>query len=178
VIAFDSMTLRGASDVARYLVLLLVGLCQLTGTALVQVTVGAKTNEIPLPTKLLDAFDIVWPGHQRGRSALPAPHRVHRRPRRPRRSSPSRTISALRARLKSCPWSQIPILETSIERGHGSTATRVLKATEIAAGIAFPYAVPVVELTRRPIVDRKTGARPHRGGLCRRFVVCDRCAAQ
>jgi DDE_Tnp_1-associated/Transposase DDE domain len=58
VIAFDGKTLRGAKDTAGNLTHLLAGLCQRTGTVLAQVGVGAKTNEIPMLTKLLDILDI------------------------------------------------------------------------------------------------------------------------
>ena len=58
VIAFDGKTLRGARDAAGNLVHLLAGLCQHTGTVLAQLAVGAKTNEIPLLTKLLETIDI------------------------------------------------------------------------------------------------------------------------
>ena len=58
VIAFDGKTLRGARDAAGNLVHLLAGLCQHTGTVVAQLAVGAKTNEIPLLTKLLETIDI------------------------------------------------------------------------------------------------------------------------
>jgi len=48
--------------------------------------------------------------------------------------------------------------EVIIGRGHGRTAKRVLKATEIAEGITFPGAVQVLQLTRS-VTDRKTGKR-------------------
>jgi predicted transposase YbfD/YdcC len=50
------------------------------------------------------------------------------------------------------------VLDTSIEHGHGRTAKRILKATEIAEGIAFPSAVQVLQLTRT-VTDRKSGKR-------------------
>ena len=56
VIAFDGKTLRGARDAAGNLMHLLAGLCQHTGAVLAQLAVGAKTNEIPMLTKLLDTI--------------------------------------------------------------------------------------------------------------------------
>jgi hypothetical protein len=58
VIAFDGKTLRGARDAAGNLVHLLAGLCQATGVVLGQIAVGAKTNEIPMLTMLLDLLDV------------------------------------------------------------------------------------------------------------------------
>ncbi len=61
----------------------------------------------------------------------------------------------LRKQLKELPWKQIPILDTSIEHGHGRTTKRTLKATAIAAGILFPLAAQVLRLTRT-VTDHKT----------------------
>ena len=58
VIAFDGKTLRGARDAAGNLVHLLAGLCQHTGTVVAQLAVAAKTNEIPLLTKILETIGI------------------------------------------------------------------------------------------------------------------------
>ncbi len=65
----------------------------------------------------------------------------------------------LRKQLKALPWKQVPVLATDRERGHGRTATRSLKATEIAVGIGFPHAVQVLQLTRK--TRRRPGARLH-----------------
>jgi predicted transposase YbfD/YdcC len=45
----------------------------------------------------------------------------------------------LRKQLKELPWKHIPMLDTSIEQGHGRTAKRILKATAIASGILFQH---------------------------------------
>jgi predicted transposase YbfD/YdcC len=159
VIAFDGKTLRGARDAAGNLVHLLAGLCQHTGTVLAQLAVGAKTNEIPMLTKLLDTIDIA--------GAIITADALHCQ-----RGTAEAIINRgghyiltvkdnqrnLRRQLKSLPWKHIPVLDTNIEHGHGRTAKRVLKATEIAAGIAFPHAVQVLQLTRT-VTDRKTGGR-------------------
>lgn len=58
VIACDGKTLRGARDAAGNLVHLLAGLCQRTGVVVGQVSVGAKTNEIPMLASLLKVLDI------------------------------------------------------------------------------------------------------------------------
>jgi hypothetical protein len=71
VIAFDGKTLRGARDAAGNLVHLLSGISQQTGVVLGQCTVGAKTNEIPLLSQLLDTMDITRRCHHRRCAALP-----------------------------------------------------------------------------------------------------------
>ncbi len=82
VIACDGKSLRGAREGAGNLTHLLSVLCQHTGTVLDQLSVGAKTNEIPVLTKLLDTMDIT--GAVITADALPhaARHRgLHRVPR-------------------------------------------------------------------------------------------------
>jgi hypothetical protein len=156
VIAFDGKTLRGARDGAGNLVHPLAGLCQTTGTVLTQVAVGAKTNEIPMLRTLLGSIDIT--------GAVITADALHCR-----RDTAEAIVGAgghyiftvkanqpkLRKQLKELPWKQIPILDTSIEQGHGRTAKRLLKATAIAAGILFPHAAQVLRLTRT-VTDHKT----------------------
>lgn len=57
VIALDGKSLRGARDAAGNLTHLQSALCQHTGTVLGQLTVGAKTNEIPVLRK---SFSTPW----------------------------------------------------------------------------------------------------------------------
>ena len=156
VIAFDGKTLRGARDAAGNLVHLLSGLCQATGTVLAQLAVGAKTNEIPMLRTLLDTIDIT--------DAVITADALHCQ-----RETAQAIVEAgghyiltvkanqpsLHAELKALPWKHIPVLNRSTEHGHGRTTKRVLKATEIAAGIAFPHAVQVLQLTRT-VTDGKT----------------------
>ncbi|QBJ97312.1 ISAs1 family transposase [Rhodococcus sp. ABRD24] len=58
VVAVDSGTLRGAKDTAGHLAHLLAALDHGNSVVLGQVEVGAKTNEIPLVTDLLDMLDL------------------------------------------------------------------------------------------------------------------------
>lgn len=157
VIAFDGKTLRGARDAAGNLVHLLAGLCQQSGTVLTQLAVDTKTNEIPMLRTILATLDIT--------GAVITADALHTQ-----RETAKYIIGRgahyiltvknnqpkLRAKLKTLPWKQIPNLDTSIEHGHGRTAKRVLKATEITGGIGFPGAVQVLQLTRT-VTDRKTG---------------------
>jgi predicted transposase YbfD/YdcC len=156
VIAFDGKTLRGARDAAGNLTHLLAGLCQHTGTVLAQLSVHAKTNEIPMLRTLLASMDIT--------DAVITADALHCQ------RDTAHTIAAagghyiltvkanqptLHAELKALPWSQIPILDHSVEHGHGRTTRRTLKACEIAAGINFPHAMQVLRLTRT-VTNRKT----------------------
>ena len=159
VIAFDCKTLRGARDAAGNLTHLLAGLCQRTGTVIAQIAVGAKTNEIPMLTKLLDTLDIAAAvitadalHCQRGTAEYIVDRGGHYI------FTVKDNQRKLRTQLKSLPWKQIPVLDSNTEHGHGRTAKRALKATEIAQGIAFPHAVQVLQLTRT-VTDRKTSKR-------------------
>lgn len=156
VIAFDGKTLRGARDAAGNLVHLLAGLCQHTGVVLAQVAVGPKTNEIPKLRTLLDTIDIT--------GAVITADALHCQ-----RETAQAIVAAgghyiltvkanqptLHRELKGLPWKHIPVLDRSTEHHHGRTAQRTLKTTEIAAGIGFPHAVQVLQLTRT-VTDRKT----------------------
>lgn len=126
---------------------------------LAQIAVGAKTNEIPLLTKLLDTIDIAGAiitadalHCQRGTAEYITGRGGHYI------FTVKDNQRTLRKQLKDLPWKQIPVLDTSIEHGHGRTAKRVLKATEIAEGIAFPGAVQVLQLTRT-VTAHKSGKR-------------------
>jgi predicted transposase YbfD/YdcC len=65
----------------------------------------------------------------------------------------------LHKQLKALPWKQVAVLATDAERGHGRIATRTLKATEVTAGIGFPHAVQVLQLTHK--TRRHRGDRLH-----------------
>jgi predicted transposase YbfD/YdcC len=158
VIAFDGKTLRGARDAAGNLMHLLAGLCQHTGAVLAQLAVGAKTNEIPMLTKLLDTIPDVAGAvitadalHcQRDTAEYITGRGAHYI------LTVKDNQPTLRKKLKSLPWKQIPVLDRKTEHGHGRTTTRTLKAAEIAEGIGFPGAVQVLQLTRTA-TDDKTG---------------------
>ena len=160
VIAFDGKTLRGARDAAGNLMHLLAGLCQHTGAVLAQLAVGAKTNEIPMLTKLLDTIPDIAGAvitadalHcQRDTAEYITGRGAHYI------LTVKDNQPTLRKKLKSPPWKQIPVLDRKTEHGHGRTTTRTLKAAEIAEGIGFPGAVQVLQLTRTA-TDDKTGKK-------------------
>ena len=159
VIAFDGKTLRGARDAAGNLIHLLAGLCQRTGVVLGQVTVGAKTNEIPMLSGLLKVLDIAGAVvtadamHCQRDTAQTIRQRGGHYILTVKNNQPN-----LRKRVKSLPWKDIPCLAVSREHGHGRQDTRTLKATELSSGIGFPGAAQVLRLTRTRTV-RATGKR-------------------
>lgn len=159
VIAFDGKTLRGARDAAGNLTHLLAGLCQRTGVVVGQVSVGAKTNEIPMLAGLLKVLDI-----QDAVLTADAMHcqRDTAQTIRDRGGHYILTVKDnqpnLRKRVKSLPWKDIPTLAVSREHGHGRQDTRTLKATEVSRGIGFPGAAQVLRLTRTR-TTRTTGKR-------------------
>jgi len=160
VIALDGKSLRGARNGAGNLTHLLSALCQHTGTVLGQLPVGAKTNEIPVLRKLLGTMDITGAvitadalHTQRGTADCIVSRGAHYI------LTVKNNQRNLRKQLKALPWQQVPVLAADRERGHGRTATRSLKATEIAAGIGFPHAVQVLQLTCN--TRRRPGARMH-----------------
>jgi predicted transposase YbfD/YdcC len=159
-IALDGKSLRGARDAAGHLTHLLAALSQRSGTVLGQMTVGAKTNEIPVLTKLLDTMDIADAvitadalHCQRGTAQYIVSRKAHYV------LTVKDNQRNLRKQLKALPWTLIPVLSTDREHSHGRSATRRLKATEITAGIGFPGAVQVLQLTRK--TRRHRGDRLH-----------------
>jgi predicted transposase YbfD/YdcC len=157
VISFDGKTVRGARDTAGNLVHLMAGLCHNCGAVIGQMSVGAKTNEVPVLTTLLDRLAIAGTvviadamhtvkstaEYLTGRGA----HYVFT----VKRNQPN-----LRKQLKSLPWKKIPALHTDRCRGHGRSEQRSIQATEIAAGIAFPGAVQALRITRK-VTERRKG---------------------
>lgn len=159
VIAFDGKTLRGARDAAGNLVHLLAGICQRTGVVVGQISVGAKTNEIPMLAGLLTVLDIT--------DAVITADAMHcqrdtAQTIRDRGGHYILTVKGnqpnLRKRVKSLPWKDVPALAVSREHGHGRQETRTLKATELSSGIGFPGAAQVIRLTRTRTI-RTTGKR-------------------
>lgn len=163
VIAIDGKTVRGARPGGRQ-VHLLSALDTATGIVLAQVTVDAKSNEIPAFTPLLDAVERVLGTLEGVLFTADAMHtqtghadEVHRRHAhllvQAKRNQP-----ALFAQLKHLPWAQIPAGDRTRDRGHGRRETRTVKAVTVATpgGILFPHARQAVRITRTRIVKGKT----------------------
>lgn len=158
VIAFDGKTVRGARDAAGNLTHLLAGLCQRTGMVLAQITVGAKTNEIPVLRALLESLDITGAVvtadalHCCRDTATAITDRGGHYILTVKNNQPG-----LRKRVKALPWKHIPASST-VSSGHGRRERRTLKATAITTGIGFPGAAQVLRITRTRTIA-KTGKR-------------------
>jgi predicted transposase YbfD/YdcC len=156
VIAVDGKTLRGARRPDGGQVHLLSALDTSTGIVLAQVTVAAKSNEIPAFAPLLDAVETVL-GSLAG--LLFIADALHTQ------TTHAKEIAArgaylmiptkgnqptLFAQLKALPWPQIPVGNRTRDHGHGRRETRTVKAITVhtPGGIAFPHAEQAVRITR------------------------------
>lgn len=149
VIAVDGKTLRGAKDAAGHLTHLLAALDQASGVVLGQVEVGAKTNEIPLITDLLAAFDltdVVVTADALHCQRATAEYIVERGGHYV--FTVKNNQQALRNLLKVLPWNEIPVSSSIGGRDHGRRERRTIKATEVAGGLGFPHAVQVLQVRR------------------------------
>ena len=150
VIAVDGKTLRGSghgSEDSRHL---LAAFDHAHGVVLGQVDVGAKTNEIPLFTALLDRIQITDAVITADAMHAQRDHAtyLHRRDAHylliVKRNQPG-----LHAQLAALPWRDVPVAYDKREHGHGRTERRTLKITAVAAGLAFPHAAQAIQIVRR-----------------------------
>jgi len=130
------------------------------GVVLGQVEVGAKTNEIPMFTQLLDRLDIA--GAVITADALHA-QREHACYLARRGAHYVITVKgnqpSLRAQLAALPWREVPVAYQSRERGHGRAERRTLKVTAVARGLAFPHAAQAIQIVRRRKLRGKWSAQ-------------------
>jgi predicted transposase YbfD/YdcC len=164
VIAVDGKTLRGARRGDGRQVHLLSALDTATGIVLAQVTIDAKSNEIPAFAPLLDAVEQVL-GSLTG--VLFTADALHTQ------TSHADEVAARHAhllvqvkgnqptlfkQLKQLPWPQIPAGDRTRDRGHGRRETRTVKAVTVATpgGIAFAHAQQAIRITRTRITAGRT----------------------
>ena len=156
VIAVDGKTLRGSGHGEQNSRHLLAAFDHAHGAVLGQVEVGAKTNEIPLFTALLDRIEIT--DAVITADALHA-QRDHARYLARRGAhyviTVKRNQPGLYAQLAALPWREVPVAYTKRERGHGRTERRTLKVTAVAKGLDFPCAAQAIKITRRRKVKGK-----------------------
>jgi predicted transposase YbfD/YdcC len=164
VIAVDGKTLRGARRPDGSRVHLLSALDTRTGIVLAQVTVDAKSNEIPAFAPLLDAVEAVL-GSLAGivfvADALhtQTAHADELAARGAHLMVPVKgNQPTLFAQLKTLPWAQVPAGDRRHDRGHGRRETRTVKAVTVATpgGLAFPHAAQAVRITRTRTIAGKT----------------------
>jgi predicted transposase YbfD/YdcC len=115
-----------------------------------QVEVGAKTNEIPMFSALLDRIGITGAvitadalHAQRDHATYLARRRAHYL------LIIKRNQPGLHAQLAALPWRDVPVADQARERGHGRTERRTLKVTAVARGLAFPRAAQAIRIVRR-----------------------------
>lgn len=134
VIAVDGKTPRGARRPDGSQVHLMFALDTSTGIVLAQVTVGAKSNEIPAFAPLLDAVEQVL-GSLNG--LIFVADNMHTQVNHPNEVAArgahllipvKGNRPTLHAQLKTLPWAQIPIGHQTRDRGHGRSETRTVKA--------------------------------------------------
>jgi predicted transposase YbfD/YdcC len=156
VIAVDGKTLRGSGHGGEDSRHLLAAFDHAHGVVLGQVEVGAKTNEIPLFTALLDRIGIS--GAVITADALHA-QREHATYLAGRGAHylliVKRNQPGLHAQLAALPWRDVPKAYDKREHGHGRAERRTLKVASVAAGLAFPHAAQAIQITRRRKVKGK-----------------------
>jgi predicted transposase YbfD/YdcC len=150
VIAVDGKTARGARGPDGRPVHLLAALDHHSGVVLGQTVVDGKTNEITAFAPLCDRIDLT--------DALitaDALHtqRVHAEYLHARGAHYVLIVKGnhpgLRHQLATLPWTQIPPVDTTRNKGHGRIESRTLKLAAVTAGIGFPHARLAIQLTRR-----------------------------
>jgi len=164
VIAVDGKTLRGARRPDGGQMHLLSALDTSTGIVLAQVTVEAKSNEIPAFTPLLDAVQTVLGSLTGIVFIADALHTqtAHARQIAERGGHLMIPVKGnqptLHAQLKSLPWARIPAGHRRREAGHGRRETRTLKAVTLATpgGLPFPHAQQAIRITRTRTTPAKT----------------------
>jgi len=164
VVAVDGKTLRGARRPDGSQIHLLSALDTSTGIVLAQVTVSAKSNEIPAFAPLLDAIETVL-GSLTGVLFLAdalhtqTAHANEIAARGAHLMVPAKANQpTLFAQLKALPWAQIPAGDRRRDRGHGRRETRTVKAVTLhtPGGIAFPHAQQAIRITRTRTTAGKT----------------------
>jgi predicted transposase YbfD/YdcC len=150
VIAVDGKTLRGSGHGGEDSRHLLAAFDHVHGVVLGQVEVGAKTNEIPLFTALLDRIEITDAvitadalHAQRDHATYLAGRGAHYL------LIVKRNQPGLHAQLAALPWRDVPKAYDTREHGHGRTERRTLKVASVAAGLAFPHAAQAIQIVRR-----------------------------
>lgn len=148
VIAVDGKTLRGARRRDGGQVHLLSALDTSTGIVLAQVTVDAKSNEIPAFAPLLDAIEHVL-GSLTGLLFIAdalhtqTAHADEIAARGAHLMIPTKgNQPTLFKQLKTLPWPDVPAGDRRRDHGHGRRETRTVKAITLhtPGGIAFPHA--------------------------------------
>jgi len=152
-VAVDGKAVRGTRHASGdgQAVHLLAAADQQAGAVLAQAEVDGKTNEITAFAPLLAPLDLA--GAVITADAMHA-QREHAQFLVTEKSAHyilavKNNQPSLFAQLKSLPWRQVPAGFDARENGHGRAEWRTVKATAVAAGIAFPHAAQAIQIRRR-----------------------------
>jgi predicted transposase YbfD/YdcC len=162
VISVDGKTVRGARRADGTQVHLLSALDTSTGIVLAQVTVSAKSNEIPAFTPLLDAIERVLGSLEGLIFVADALHTQvnHANEIAVRGAHLLIPVKGnqptLFTQLTTLPWAQIPVGHQTRDRGHGRSETRTVKAVTLhtPGGIGFPHAEQAIRITRTRTITK------------------------
>ncbi len=168
-IAVDGKTLRGSRDGGTPGRHLLAAVDQQHAVVLAQRAVDVKTNEIGELKALLGGVNLTGAvvtadalHTQRDTAAWLVERGAHYF------LVAKANQPGLATQLAALPWTKIRTRAHSIDQAHGRVETRVVKATEIRAGIGFPHAVQALQITRR----RALAGRPRRPKPSTRSPAC------
>jgi predicted transposase YbfD/YdcC len=154
----DGKTLRGSGHHHAAPVHLLAAMDHTTGAVLAQTEVDQATNEITRFRPLLERLDLsdtvvtADAVHtQREHAEWLVTHKHAAWLLVVKANQP-----ALRQQLERLPWRQVPIADTTRDRGHGRVEARQLQVTTVA-GLGFPHATQAIRITRRvrPLRSRR-----------------------
>jgi predicted transposase YbfD/YdcC len=174
VIAIDGKSARGARGPDGRAVGLLAAFDQASGMVMGQTVVDAKSNEITAFAPLLGRIDIA--GVIVTADALHTQHR-HADYLASRGAHYVLTVKgnqpSLHRQLPALPWTQIPTVERTCDKGHGRIESRTLKLAAVPRRDRIPPrpprhpAHPPTPVTDQPRVAHRDRLRDHRHDLVR-----------
>ena len=156
-VRLDGKTLRGAKDAEgnqTHLLAALVGPDAATSVVAAQTEVGAKTNEVPMATTVLDQIDLtnkIVTADALHTVKATADH-IHQHgghfvlPVKENRQTLFDALDAL-------PWNDVPIAHRNVDKGHGRITTRTIQVLPAPPDLPFPH-VNQVFLIERYVNDR------------------------
>jgi predicted transposase YbfD/YdcC len=157
-VAVDGKTLRGSSHHQATPMHLLAAMDHTSHAVLGQADVQATTNEIARFQPLLERLDLTDAvvtadamHTQREHADWLVTHKHAAYVLIVKANQPS-----LHQQLKLLPWREVPVADTTRDRGHGRVEIRRLQVTTVA-GLNFPHATQAMRITRRvrPLADRR-----------------------
>ena len=161
VVAIDGKEVRGAKNAGQPKVHLLAGLTHREQAVIGQVSVGAKTNEIPCVKDLLHQID----SHHRISGMVVTLDALHTQTATAKLIDTLGGVYVLTVKAnqphlyqacKDLPWTQIHP-DMSRDRGHGRRVTRSLRLLQAPATIGFPHALWVAKIRRTRTIKGETG---------------------